>query len=1019
MSPELGSGALVRSGASDLFHVEQPEWLLLLLLIVPVAWTGLRWLSTMSVPRRVSAVLSRAALLLLVAMALSGASLVGRADRLAMVVVADVSGSVGAGSGDSVARAILERLDEARGPDDLLGVVVFDGRASVLAMPTPGAVGERSWEIAPADGTDIERALRLGSSLVPPGADGRLLLVSDGLQTSGDAIGAASELAVRGIRVDSVPLMASTGPEVVVERVDVPSRAASGATITARVHMRSTAGARGVLRVVADGATVASKRIETAPGASIELVELTLGPGRVHEVEAIFEPDEVDGGDTLSGNNRHAASVLTPGAGSVLIVDGVGGGDEGASGAALVGPLRAAGLEVRMATPEATPTDLVALDAHDLIILQNVSASALPEGAAEAIASAVRDLGIGLVMIGGPSSFGAGGHRGGALEPILPVLLDLPDRVVIPEAAIVFVLDTSGSMRRHVLGSSRTQQEVANEAAALAVRTLDRTDLVGVIGFSDRTSVLVPLGPNSEPERSAEAILRLTPDGGTDVREALVLAGTQLRGAEAKVKHVVVLSDGRSRGSEVLPEIASSLALEGVQVSTIAVGDDSDVGTMRDMAERGGGVFYSVMNPARLPRVFLKVVEVVRSPLVREGRFRPVVTGSGSPLTLGMGSTPDLLGLVLTRARADATATLAMATEEGEPVLAHWPVELGRVAAFTSDAERWASEWLDWDGFAPFWVRIARVIGRAPASSPMELTLSPTGSGIGIMLDAVSPDGAPLEGLDATATVYRQGEARGAASPAPTRAALKQIGPGRYEASVRAEPGSSYVVLVGATQGGRQITPVMGVVSAPAGAEQLRFGVDAPFLERIAAATGGAVIEAERVDRGWAFDRSGLVPKRVLRPLWRELLPWILCVMLLDVGTRRVAWDRLFSERFGEGLGRRAREATATRGEGSARTLGSLRAVRGGGAANSTGALTEEDAARVRREQAARRMASRVEEARAAFGAPAGARNEDTSPAPSEAGGSATEAAKPNQAEESALMAAKRRARERMERDRS
>jgi Ca-activated chloride channel family protein len=120
--------------------------------------------------------------------------------------------------------------------------------------------------------------------------------------------------------------------------------------------------------------------------------------------------------------------------------------------------------------------------------------------------------------------------------------------VVVPEAAIVFVLDSSGSMRRRVLGSTRTQQQVANEAAALAVRTLDATDLVGVIHFSDQTSVLVPLGPNKDAEASAQKILEISPDGGTDVREALVEAGRQLREADAKVKHVVVLSDGQSQG---------------------------------------------------------------------------------------------------------------------------------------------------------------------------------------------------------------------------------------------------------------------------------------------------------------------------------------------------------------------------------------------------------------------------------------------------------------------------------------
>jgi hypothetical protein len=208
------------AGELPAFHVEHPPWLIALLLIVPVAWTGLRWLSTMSIARRVSAVLLRSALIVVIVAALSGAAMVGPADRFAVILVADVSGSVSStGSGTSAARALADRLDVGRGPDDLLGIVLFDGRASSLALPTAGSIGERSWEMAGADGTDIERALRFGSALVPAGASGRVLLLSDGNQTSGDAIGAASELASRGIRVDVVPIESAPGPEVVVDRV--------------------------------------------------------------------------------------------------------------------------------------------------------------------------------------------------------------------------------------------------------------------------------------------------------------------------------------------------------------------------------------------------------------------------------------------------------------------------------------------------------------------------------------------------------------------------------------------------------------------------------------------------------------------------------------------------------------------------------------------------------------------------------------------------------------------------------
>src|SRR5690606_35827230 len=111
------------------------------------------------------------------------------------------------------------------------------------------------------------------------------------------------------------------------------------------------------------------------------------------------------------------------------------------------------------------------------------------------------------------------------------------------------------------------------------------------------------------------------------------------------------------------------------------VGDGADAETLDRMAVEGGGTFYQVVNPNVLPQVFLRAVRVARSPMVREGAFEPVVTASGSPLTAGLGDPPPLLGVTLTGERDDPLIALAMRTPQGEPLLAHWTVGLGQVAA--------------------------------------------------------------------------------------------------------------------------------------------------------------------------------------------------------------------------------------------------------------------------------------------------------------------------------------------------
>src|SRR5690606_19354490 len=243
---------------------------------------------------------------------------------------------------------------------------------------------------------------------------------------------------------------------------------------------------------------------------------------------------------------------------------------------------------------------------------------------------------------------------------------------------------------------------------------LASTDLISVIVFNTTTDVLVPLRPNTDPNATAERILSISPGGGTVLGPALQEAHNQLKDVRAAVKHVIVLSDGRSADPASLPAIASRMKADGITISTISVGDQTDERNMAEIADRGGGRFYAVSNPTLLPRFFLKAVKIVRTPLLRNEPFNPVLLPAPSPLTAGLGNPPALGGLVLTQRRPEPTITYAMQTPAGEPLLAHWTVELGQVAAFTSDANPagWARDWIDWPGYRQMWTQAARTLAR-------------------------------------------------------------------------------------------------------------------------------------------------------------------------------------------------------------------------------------------------------------------------------------------------------------------
>jgi len=935
---------------------ENPLWLLALILAVPCALVAWRWFVTMSPARRWSAVIARAILITLIALSLAGASRVRTSDRLAVIAVVDASDSIrefadafaslgvsttpsGSARWSAAIRNWLAQSAGARSDDDLFGLVVFDAGSIAVLTPTPPSrtrdalrPDDFSLDYRAVQGTDIGAALKFAASLFPPDARRRLVLISDGNETSGNALDAARSLAASSsgsrIPVDVLPIAYRVRNEVMVEAVDAPPQAARQATVTVRVVFNSTDPATGRLDLLYEGQPIdingpaagSSRPITLPSGRHVELIDVPLSDATVHRLEPVFTPDSPQM-DRLATNNRAQAVTVTPGKGRVLVVDGVSRGGSG-PGRTLTDTLARGGIDVVNVGPEGTPGDILSLQAYDLVILQNVAAEELPRRTHESLAEYVQTLGGGLVMVGGPDSFGAGGWKGTALEPVLPVKLDLPEQLVTPSAAIVIVLDSSGSMMQPVAGGARSQQQIANEGAALAVQTLDKTDLVGVIAFNQSDRVIVPLERNTDPKRSADLIRAISPGGGTFLYPAMERAFGMLQGVDAKIKHVIILSDGRSEGDPADGlTIAQRMKDAGISVSTIAVGDEADVQTLRAIATAPKGKFYQVRDPNTLPRVFVKEIRVVRQPLIREGFFAPVDLRSGSPLVAGLNiaSMPQLGGLVLTQPRDDPKITYALATRQGEPLLAHWFYARGQVAAFTSDAHNWATRWLDWPGYASMWTSVARTIARPSSNQSLALTSSLQGDDLVVRLDAADDDARPLDALTVNGTIYTP-------DGKPTQLSLAQTGPGVYEGRVPATDRGTYIIALTPSQGSRPLAPVIGGIARSVGQELRRLSSNVELLRAIAQETGGRVLDLKTPQLADLFTRENVAPQRASMPIWRFLLILATCVFILDVATRRIAWDRLIASEVTTELRRHTAEAVTQRARAAAATIGALRA---------------------------------------------------------------------------------------------
>ena len=297
-----------------------------------------------------------------------------------------------------------------------------------------------------------------------------------------------------------------------------------------------------------------------------------------------------------------------------------------------------------------------------------------------------------------------------------------PDKEERFATALALVLDRSGSM-------AGEKVEICKSASIAAVELLAAKDYVGLVAFDSLPHWVVPMTSAAAKRDIAGRIATINADGGTNIYPAMVAARDALAGVRAKVKHMLVLTDGQTEGGGY-EQLAAQIHNAGITISTVAVGSDADGRLLQAVAAAGGGQFYATFNPANLPRIFTQDAMTHIGRLIREESFTPKQAErhpmlSGCPLD----HVPMLLGYVKTHRKA--TAQVPLVTDLGDPLLAHWQFGLGKVTAFTSDAKsRWAALWIGgWPGYGQFWAQVLRETARKPQSQFMDVRLEEQAGG--------------------------------------------------------------------------------------------------------------------------------------------------------------------------------------------------------------------------------------------------------------------------------------------------
>jgi len=288
-----------------------------------------------------------------------------------------------------------------------------------------------------------------------------------------------------------------------------------------------------------------------------------------------------------------------------------------------------------------------------------------------------------------------------------------------------------------------------------------------------------------------------------------------------------------------------------------------------------------------------------------------------------------------------------------DPILASWQYGLGRTVAFTSDATaRWGANWVGWDGFVRFWDQAVRWTITEGTSNIVETRVVMEGEGARMIVDARDDNGAFLNGLNLQLSVVDVSVSQ------PSLMALRQVAPGRYEATFNPENEGAYILHVSGTGVGDNpvaVDQTTGwVMSYSSEYDMSGRGDGAALLAGLAGLTGGRSLKN---DPGLAFAHN-LAAQAAATPIW----PWFLLLAMLllpfDIGVRRLVITRtdlqrlrraIFGERAVEATSERistlfgAKERGRQRAEESGSSVQALRTRRGQSRGEKSASSTEDD----------------------------------------------------------------------------
>ncbi len=691
------------------------------------------------------------------------------------IYLVDVSESVDLKAVGKTAKRIEELSGKLRPGDTWAMYYLADSVKRITPKEFPKLVEE--WRQGMGD-AEFRRESRIADALtgsrlaIPAGKSGKIVLFSDGQNTAGNLDDAVENLEKAGITLEFAKLPGLDRPEAAVLSLTPNTpEVYAGEILRLTAKLTANRDIKGKLRFINRGVVIKEVPVE-------------LKAGKISEIPADFPVKTDEGGrwqvelqpekDYFPVNNHASCQVKLRGPAKVLALH-----EKPAKLRNFARAMKSQDIDVEIRGKFGMPTTMAELLQFDAVLIASLPAEILTTQQMKNVKRFVSDFGRGLIMTGSENSFGLGGYYRTPVEEVLPLNSRYEKEKEQPSLAMVLVIDKSGSM-------NGIKISLARQAAKAAVELLNPRDQVGVVAFDGQPFTVCEMTPAVNTSAINSAIDQIGAGGGTNMYPAMASGKELLDNVSAKIKHMIVLTDGMSSGGD-FEGIASEMADSGMTISTVALGQGAARELLNRIAEIGRGRYYETVDPESVPRIFTgETIEASKS-AIREEPFQPVKIGDADFVSgIDFSKSPFLLGYVKTRIKPTARAQLI--TETGDPLLASGQYGLGRSVAFTSGLTGdWAGEWLDWKNYGKFWSQVVRAVLPPDATAGFTTKFSENNGTGTVNIERKNSSGEPLNNIKWKAEMITGNGVK-------TSLDMTETGNGRYQSKFAIPESQGYLL---------------------------------------------------------------------------------------------------------------------------------------------------------------------------------------------------------------------------------